>query len=84
MTDETAFAAAVAQKSKRPELLSALRADPVLLQKARDKVRTLAQMQERGQIFDRDWISREQHSMLTAMIAQVEADRDEPPAVRIA
>ena len=81
--DESHFAAAVANKAIRPELQAALHGDPILLQRARNRVTALARMHEVGQVFDRDYISKEMHRMLSGMIAVVDARKAEGPQVTI-
>lgn len=81
--DETAFASAAFNHHERPALLQALQADPVLLTKARDKLKALELAHQRGRIFDRDAISRITHEMLTRLIEQVDAGKSQEPQVRI-
>lgn len=83
MTEQD-FARAAFEPALRQQLQAALQSDPVLRQRARERVSNLAKMQDRGQIFDRDAVSRQTHEMLTRMLAQADAfKRDEPTQVTI-
>lgn len=77
------FARAAFEPALRQQLLNALMSDPVLLQRARDRVSNLAKMHAHGQVFDRDAISKNTHEMLTRMLAQVDAAKRDQPQVTV-
>lgn len=77
------FARAAFEPALRQKLLSALMADPVLAQRARERVANLAKMHAHGQVFDRDAISKNTHEMLTRMLAQIEAAKRDQPQVTV-
>lgn len=81
--DENDFARAAFEPPHRAKLLDALMSDPVLVQRARDRVDHLAKQHAMGQMFDRDAISRMTHEMLTRMLAQVDAAKRDQPQVTV-
>lgn len=81
--DETEFVKAAFNPSLRPGLLDALLADHALLAAARQKVHALARDHARGQLFDRDHISKIMHEMLTRMLTQVDAMQQQPPEITV-
>jgi hypothetical protein len=83
LMDETDFTKAVFEHSRRPALTQALIADPILLDRARMKVKLLELAQERGQLFDRDAVARMTHEMLTKLLVQVDVAKSQPPQVRV-
>lgn len=82
MTEED-FKRAAFDPPHRPKLLAQLMADPVLLARARARVAVLTQMHERGQVFDRDHISKMEYETLGRMLKQVDANKQEQPTVKV-
>lgn len=81
--DESDFTKAAFEPHHRTTLLDALHADPVLVARARTRVAKLAEMHQRGQVFDRDAISRMTHDTLVKLLAQVDAAKAQDHEVTI-
>lgn len=78
---EEDFTKAVFQPTHRSLLLNAMHGDSILADRARAKIAQLQRMQEVGQVFDRDHISKNMFDMLKRMIAQVDASKQQDPDV---
>lgn len=81
--DDTDFIRASFNPSLRPALLAALQADPILANFARKRVAHLKEQHDRGQMFDRDHVSRSTYEMLIRMLAQVDAAKQQPSDVSV-
>lgn len=83
MMDHSDFARAAFEPHHRPKLLEALQTDPVLCGLARERVKALELMHQRGRVFDRDAIARMTHETLTRMIAQIDAAKGHDTEVEV-
>lgn len=81
--DASDFRRAAFNPHVRPQLLQALKGDPVLRSAATGEVGRLTKMNEIAQVFDRDHISKTVHDMLVQMMAQVAAAAEQEPRITI-
>lgn len=72
------------QPALRPQMLAALRGDPLLRKAATKRVADLEEGQKIGMVLDRCHVSRTEHQTLKAMLAQIAAENEPPASVETA